>query len=117
MRGEEMEKQELINKTKETLAPFETEHVVQFVKTMTLKSIMGNPWIIGAILIIFFYAVIKRSKFVLLSLFTVISLMVLMRFTFHANGDELSLSSTLPFVFGGVAIGAVIIYFSFIKSE
>jgi len=117
MRGDVMEKQELINKTKETLAPFETEHIVQFVKNITLKSVMGNPWIIGAILIIFFYAVIKRSKFVLLALFTVISLMVLMRFTFQAHGDELSLSSTLPFVFGGVAIGAVIIYFSFIKSE
>jgi hypothetical protein len=117
MRGEEMEKQEMINKTKETLAPFETEHVVQFVKTMTLKSIMGNPWIIGAIVIIFFYAVIKRSKFVLLTLFTVISLTLLIRFTFQSQSDEMTLSSTLPFVFGGVAIGAVIIYFSFIKSE
>jgi len=112
-----MEKQELINKTKETLAPFETEHIVQFVKNITLKSVMGNPWIIGAILIIFFYAVIKRSKFVLLALFTVISLTVLIRFTYQTQGDEMSLSSTLPFVFGGVAIGAVIIYFSFIKSE
>jgi hypothetical protein len=117
MRGELMEKQELINKTKETLTPFETENLVAFVKNMTLQSVMGNPWIMGVILIIFFYAVIKRSKFVLLGLFTVISLMLLVRFSFHSAGDEMSLSSTLPFVFGGVAIGAVIIYFSFIKSE
>jgi hypothetical protein len=112
-----MEKQELIKRATESLSPFETEHVVHFVKNLTLKSVMGNPWIMGAILIIFFFAVIKRSKFVLLSLFTVISLMVLMRYTFQSHGDELSLSSTLPFLFGGVLIGAVLIYFCFIKSE
>lgn len=112
-----MEKQELINKTKETLTPFETEHVVHFVKSLTLKSAMENPWIIGAFLILFFFAVIKRSKFVLLTLFTVIALMVLMRFAFPTSGDELALSSTLPLVFGGLLIGVVIIYFSFIKSE
>jgi hypothetical protein len=112
-----MDKQEMINKTRETLSPFETEHVVQFMKNLSLKSAMENPWIIGAFLILFFFAVIKRSKFVLLALFTIISLMVLMRYTFQSGGDELALSSTLPFLFGGLLIGVVIIYFCFIKSE
>jgi hypothetical protein len=112
-----MEKQELINKTKETLSPFETEHVIKFIKSLTLKGAMENPWIIAAFLVLFFFAVIKRSKFVLLTLFTVIALMLLMRYTFPASGDELALSSTLPLIFGGLLIGAVVIYFSFIKSE
>jgi hypothetical protein len=112
-----MDKQEMINKTRETLSPFETDHVVQFMKNLSLKSAMENPWIIGAFLILFFYAVVKRSKFVLLTLFTIISLMILMRFTFQSSGDELALSSTLPFLFGGLFIGIVIIYFCFIKSE
>ncbi len=112
-----MEKQELLDKTKDTLAPFQTDHIISFLKNLTLKSAMENPWIIGAFLIIFFYAVIKRSKFVLLTLFTGISLMVLLRYTFPAGGDELSLSSTLPFVFGALLIGAVVLYFNFIKTE
>jgi hypothetical protein len=62
--------------------------------------------------------VIKRSKPVLLSLFAAISIMFLVRFTLPGSEEvELSLSSTLPFAFGGVAIGGVLIYFSFIKSD
>jgi hypothetical protein len=112
-----MEKQELVTKTKDFLSPFETENVIKFIQNLSLKSVMGNPWLIGAILIIFFYAVIKRSRFVLLSLFTVISLMLLMRYTFPPPGDELSLSTTLPFVFGGLLIGGVLLYFTFVKGE
>ncbi len=112
-----MEKQELINKTKETLAPFQTDHIVSYMKHLTLKSAMENPWLIAAFLIIFFYAVIKRSKFVLLTLFTAISLMILLRYTFPTGGDELALSSTLPFVFGALLIGSVVLYFNFIKTD
>ncbi len=112
-----MEKNVLLDKAKDTLAPFQTEHIINYVKSLTLKSAMENPWIIAAFLIIFFYAVIKRSKFVLLSLFTIISLMILMRYTFPAGEDELTLSSTLPFVFGALLIGVVVIYFNFIKTD
>jgi hypothetical protein len=112
-----MANQDLLDKTKETLSPFQTEHIIHFLKSLTLKSAMENPWLIAAFLIIFFYAVIKRSKFVLLTLFTVIALMVLMRYTFPTGGDELSLSSTLPFVFGALLIGVVILYFNFIKTD
>ncbi len=112
-----MENQSFLDKTKETLAPFQTDHIISFLKNLTLKSAMENPWIISGFLIVFFYAVIKRSKFVLLTLFTCISLMVLARYTFPSNSDELSLSSTLPFVFGALLIGAVVLYFNFIKTE
>jgi len=112
-----MGKQELIEKTKDTLTPFETENVIKFLQHITLKSAMENPWLIGAFLVIFFYAVIKRSKFVLLGLFSVISIMLLVRFAFPPAGEELNLSSTLPFVFGGLLIGGVLLYFNFVKTE
>ncbi|MBP1752747.1 MAG: hypothetical protein H6Q57_1583 [Geobacteraceae bacterium] len=112
-----MEKRELIDKTKETLAPFQTDQIISYMRNLTLEKAMENPWLITAFLVIFFYAVIKRSKFVLLTLFSVISLMVLMRYTFPTSGDELELASTLPFVFGALLIGAVVLYFNFIKTE
>ncbi len=34
-----------------------------------------------------------------------------------AEGDTLNVSSTLPFAFGGLAIGAFLIYLFFIKTE
>lgn len=112
-----MDKSALIQKTVETLAPFETGNLANLVKTMTVKSAMTNPWIIGTFLVVGFYAVVVRSKFVLSILFTAVSLMMLLRYTMPTEGDSLSLSSTLPFAFGGLAIGAVLIYLNFIKTE
>jgi hypothetical protein len=113
-----MEKQELLNKTIETLTPFETGHIVSFMKNISLKSAMETPWIIGLFLVIAFYAVIKRSKFVLGCLFSAISIMLLVRFTLPVETEaEISLNSTLPFAFGALAIGAALIYFIFIKTE
>lgn len=116
--GGSMQKEELLKKTEQAVSPFETENIVNFIKTLTFKSAMENPWIIGIFLLIFFYAVIKRSKPVLLFLFAAISIMLLVRFTLpHTEGNELTLSSTLPFAFGGLLIGGVLIYFSFIKGD
>jgi hypothetical protein len=113
-----MEKQEMLEKGKQALAPFETQNIITFVKNLTLKSAMENPWIIGIFLVIAFYAVIKRSKAMLGFLFAVISIVLLVRFTLPAGeGNELSLGSTIPFALGGLAIGAVLIYLFFIKSE
>jgi|PlaIllAssembly_1097288.scaffolds.fasta_scaffold72750_4 hypothetical protein len=113
-----MEKQELLKKTEQAMSPFETEHLVQFVKNLTFKSAMENPWLIGFFVIIFFYAVVKRSKPVLLFMFAAISIMLLVRYTLSGpQGEEVSLSSTLPFAFGGLAIGGVLIYFTFIKGD
>lgn len=113
-----MDKQEMLNKGQEALTPFETQNIVTFVKNLTLKGAMENPWIIGLFTILVFYAVIKRSKAVLAFLFAVVSIALLIRFTLPTGGgDELSLSSTLPFAFGGLVIGGFLIYFLFIKSE
>jgi len=113
-----MEKEELLKKAEQAASPFETENIVKFIKNLTIQSAMENPWVIAVFLVIFFYAVIRRSKPVLLFLFAAISIMFLVQFTLPGNGDtELSLSSTLPFAAGGLVIGGVLIYFSFIKSD
>jgi hypothetical protein len=111
-----MEKQEILNRTKDVLSPFETENLVKFIKGLTVSAVLGNPWMISVLAIILFYAIIKRSKFVLLFLFTFISLMFLIQYTLPAEG-EFTLSSLLPFVGGGLAIGSVLIYFTFIRSK
>jgi hypothetical protein len=43
--------------------------------------------------------------------------MVLIRYAFPPPGEEMGLSSTLPFVFGGLLIGGVLLYFNFVKTE
>ena len=113
-----MEKEAMLDKAKSTLAPFETENIINFLKHVTLKSAMENPLVIAIFLVFFFFAVVKRSKPVLLTLFSVIAIMFLVRFTLPADAEnELTLSSTLPFAFGGLAIGAALIYFMFIKGD
>jgi hypothetical protein len=116
--GGSMEKEELLKKTEQAVSPFETEHIVNFIKNLTFKSAMENPLIISFFLVIFFYAVVKRSKPVLLFMFAAISIMLLVRFTLSGQeGNELTLGSTLPFAFGGLVIGGVLIYFSLIKED
>jgi hypothetical protein len=112
-----MEKTAIMQKTVETLSPFETEHVVDFLKHLTVQSALANPWIVGTFVVVGFYAIVVRSKFVLSILFTAISLLLLIRYTMPAEGDSVTMSSTLPFAFGGIAIGAVLIYLNFIKTE
>lgn len=112
-----MDKSVIMQKITEGLSPFETTNLVQFLRHLTVKSAITNPWFVGIFLVVAFYAIIVRSKFVLSVLFTAAALLVLLRYAVPAEGDSLSLSSTLPFAFGGIAIGAVIIYLYFIKTE
>jgi hypothetical protein len=112
-----MEKAEILKKATETLSPFETEHVMQFLRALTVQSALANPWIVGAFLVLTFYAVVVRSKFVLCALFTAMSLLLLIRYTMPSDNDGLALSTTLPFAFGALAIGGFIIYLYFIKTE
>jgi len=111
-----MEKHKIIVKAQEVLAPFETENVVKFVKELSFTTVMGNPWMLGILVIVFFFAVIRRSKFVLLFLFTLLTLMALVHYTLPA-GRELTVGALLPFVGGCLGVGAVLIYFIFIKTE
>ena len=112
-----MDKTELLQKTAEKLSPFETANMVDFVRHLTVKSALSSPWIVCGFLIVTFYAVVVRSKFVLAALFTTISLMLLIHYTMPVVGDSLNLSTTLPFAFGGLGIGAFLIYLFFIKTE
>ena len=112
-----MDKDALLKKAAEILTPFETANIVDFMKHLTVKSAISNPWFVGIFLLIAFFAVVKRSKFVLSVLFTFCSLLLLLRYTMPAEGDSLNVSSTVPFAFGGLAIGAVLIYLNFIKTE
>jgi len=111
-----MDNQGLADKAQTVLKPFETQNIITFIKHMSVQTFIDNPWFIVVFLMLFFYAVIKRSKLVLLLLFSFFSIMFLIRYTMPTEG-ELSLKSLLPLAGGGVAIGSVIIYFTFIKTD
>ncbi len=111
-----MEKEQLITKTEEVLSPFETVNIIRMIKELSFKTMMDNPWILALLVVVFFYAVIKRSKFVLLFLFTLLSLLALVQYTLPM-ANEITATSLLPFAFGCLGIGAVLIYFVFIKVE
>ena len=114
-----MEKQQIIEKAKDKLAPLETGNVFDFIQHMSPQTFTDHPLVIVAFLIIGFYAFIKRSKFVLLFLFAAISIMLLVRFTLTPDvvGGGLSVAATLPFIGGGLAIGGALIYLTFIKHD
>jgi len=114
-----MEKQQMLDQAKDKLTPFETGNIVYFIQHLTLKSAMEQPLIILLFLIFAFYAIVRRSKFVLLFLFASISIMLLVRYTLSPElvGGGLTLGSTLPFAFGGLVVGGVLIYLTFIKHD
>jgi hypothetical protein len=111
-----MEKQEIIARAEKVLSPFETENIIRFVKELSFKTVIDNPWILSMLAVVFFFAVIKRSKFVLLFLFTLLSLTALIHYTLPQEA-ELNVTTFLPFAFGCLAIGSILIYFIFIKAE
>jgi hypothetical protein len=111
-----MEKQKIIEKAQEVFSPFETENIVKFVKELTFTTVINNPKILAVLVVVFFFAVIKRSKFVLLFLFTLLSLMALVHYALPETA-ELTPGSLLPFAGGCLAVGSVLIYFIFIKVE
>jgi hypothetical protein len=111
-----MEKEQLITKTEQVLSPFETDSIIRMIKELSFQTLMDNPWILALLVVVFFFAVIKRSKFVLLFLFTLLSLLALVQYTLPMT-NEMTAASLLPFAFGCLGIGAVLIYFVFIKVE
>jgi hypothetical protein len=112
-----MDKNQLVEKAAETLRPFETSNLIGTLQHLSVKQVFSHPAVIIFITIIFFFGVVKRSKVVLLSLFIMICLAAIMRYAMPAPGDDLSMSSMLPFIGGGLVIGVVTIYFSLIKSD
>jgi uncharacterized membrane protein len=112
-----MDKERLVEKATETLRPFETSNLIDAAQHMSIKQIFSHPVVLIFIVIIFFFGVVKRSKTVLLSLFSLICIAVIMRYAMPAPGDDLSMSSMFPFIGGGLLVGGVIIYFALIKSD
>lgn len=114
LRREAMDCNSWVEKTKDVLSPFETENILRY---LNIKSAFGNPWIIGIFLVILVVGIIKRSKFIILTLFSIVGLLLLMQYTFPQAGQETSLSTLAPFLLGGMLIAGVIIYFTFVKSD
>lgn len=112
-----MDKQQLIEKTTETLRPFETANLIETMQHLNVKEVFSHPAVLIIIIAIFFFGVIKRSKTVLLSLFALFAIAVIIRYAMPAPGDDLSMASMLPFIGGGLLIGGVVIYFSFVKTD
>ncbi len=112
-----MDKQQLVEKATETLQPFETENLIETIQHLSVKQVFSNPVVLILLAAIFFFGVIRRSKVVLLSLFSLICLALIIRFAMPVPGDDLSVSSILPFLGAGLLIGGVVIYFSLIKSD
>jgi hypothetical protein len=112
-----MDKQQLLDKTAETLRPFETSNLIDTAQHLSVNQIFSHPAVLICITIIFFFGVVKRSKTVLLGLFSLFCIAIIIRYAMPASGEELSMQSMLPFIGGGIFVGGVIIYFTLIKSE
>jgi hypothetical protein len=112
-----MDKQQLLDKTAETLRPFETANLMNTIQNLTLKDIFSNPAVLICILALLFFGIIRRSKVVLLTLFALIAFTVLIRYVVPAPDEALSVKALLPFVSGGIVIAGVIIYYTFIRSK
>jgi len=112
-----MDKEQMAEKATEALRPFETANLMDTIQHLTLHQIFTHPAFLIIVSAVFFFGVVKRSKTVLLTLFTLLAFIVIVRFAMPAPGEELSMKSMLPFIGGGLVIGCVIIYFSLIKSD
>lgn len=114
-----MQKEQMLEKAKEQLAPLETGNVIDFIQHLTLKSAMEHPLVISIFMLFAIYAVISRSRFVLLFIFAAISIMLLVRYTLSPEviGGGLSVSATMPFIVGGLVLGCALIYLTFIKHD
>jgi hypothetical protein len=116
-KGHPMDNQQLLEKATEALRPYETSNLIETMQHLSVNQVFSHPAVLILIVAIFFFGVVKRSKTVLLSLFSLVCIAVIIRYAMPAPGDDLSVSSLLPFIGGGLVIGCVIIYFSLIKTD
>lgn len=110
-----MEKQPLLEKTAEVLRPFETQNLMNTIQNLTLQQIFSNWVFLLFTFGLIFFGIYKRSKTVLLTVFSLLALIVMVRFAMPAPGEELGMKTILPFIGFGLGIGGVLVYFSFIK--
>ena len=115
-RRQVMDKQQMVEKTTEVLTPFETANLMNTIQNLTLQQIFSHPIVLLVVAGTLFFGVYRKSTPILLTLFFLIAMIVFVRIALPAPGQELVLSSVLPFIGAGVVIGGVIIYFSMIKN-
>ena len=107
---------EIIARGRDILAPFETGNVVKFIREMNFFKALESPLVPLMVVIVFYFIVIRRSKFMLLFLFALTSLSVLAHYTLP-DRNEAAMGTLLPFAAGCLSIGAILIYFNFIRTE
>ncbi len=112
-----MDKERLIMKTGQALHPFETQNVLTFLKELNMKSLTNHPEVTFPLVLALLYALWRWTRIVLLTLFTLLSLTMLIRYTLPPSGAELTISSTLPFILGCMGIASVLLYFSFLRTD
>jgi len=105
----------MLDKTAEVLKPLETENLMNTIQNLSLQQIFSNWVLLLAVSGLLFFGLYKRSKTVLLTLFFLVSLIVMVKIAMPAQGQEISLKTVLPFVGFGLGIGGVIVYFTFVK--
>ncbi|CAH2031914.1 hypothetical protein [Trichlorobacter ammonificans] len=110
-----MEKEQVLEKTVEALRPFETQNLMTTIQNLTLQQIFSNWVILLSLAALLFFGIYKRSKTVLLTVFSLVALTIMVKVAIPPEGQEMSLKSVLPFVGFGLGIGGVIVYFTFIK--
>lgn len=112
-----MDKERLIDTTRELLQPFETDNVIAFLKELSMRTVTDNPAVTFLLFLVFLYALWRWSRNMLLFLFTLLSFTMLVRYALPPPGTELTVNSTLPFVFGSMGIASVLLYFIFIRTD
>lgn len=112
---DDVDKQELAEKTIEVLRPLETQNLMTTLQNLTLQQIFSNWVFLLVTILILFLGIYKKSKPVLLTLFFLIGLIFMAKWAMPAPGEEVSMRSILPFAGFGLGIGGVIVYFVFIK--
>lgn len=114
-----MEKEKILSKAQEHLAPFETENIIDFIQNFNMQTATEHPLIALLLVILAFYAFVKRSKPLLVLIFSTISIMVLVRLTLSSEQLDkgISVGATLPFVTGGLLIGGALIYLIFFSHD
>lgn len=114
-----MEKEKILSKAQEHLAPFETANIIDFIRNFNTQTATEHPLIALLLVILAFYAFIKRSKPLLVLIFATISIMVLVRFTLSPEQLEkgISVGTALPFIGGGLLIGGALIYLMFFSHD
>lgn len=112
-----MQKDELLHKAQETLRPFETEHIIRFIRELNFHSFISNPLMMLVLFCALVYGLKSHSRFTLLLVFSTVSLALLIHFTFPAAGESMSTANITAFAVGCLTVAGVIIYTVFIKTE